>query len=148
MLSTMGVWFIKCSILAFLNRLAEQKVIYQRMILGTAIFATLSALGVIFTTTFNCKPLSATWDLNVVLFDKYTCASARKGLLAWAIITAATDVWLVILPWTIIWNLRMPERTKIGIMLVFACALVATAAGIAKAATLPHSYTTFDSTCE
>jgi hypothetical protein len=148
MLSTAGVWFIKSSILAFISRLAGPKVLFQRFIWGTALFVTLSAIGVIFTATFNCRPLATTWNSHVNLFEKHTCGSARKGLLAWAIITAATDVWMVILPSALVWDLHMPERRKIGIMLVFSCALVATSAGIAKAATLPHSYSTYDSTCK
>jgi hypothetical protein len=135
------------SILLFIRRLSSPHDKTLRRLIGlTQILIAVSFIGSVLTSTFNCKPLAATWSLNVRIYEHFTCASLWVSLVVWAIIFAITDLWLILLPMQIVWNLKIPRLTRIGILFVFGCGFVATIAAIVKAAELRYAYDTFDPT--
>jgi hypothetical protein len=140
--------FVKLSILGFTYRLSSKTAFLRRIIWFTVFLVVLACFGCVFSLSFSCRPLGAAWNINIVLFDTYKCEEEWKYLLAWAVLAAATDVWMVILPSIIVWRLHMPKRTRLGVVLIFTCGLNAACAAIAKAATVVHAYNSYDPCCK
>jgi hypothetical protein len=147
MLNVFCLSFIKFSILAFIWRLvgnSNRKL--ARVIEITAVFVLLCLIGVVLTVTFQCKPLAATWELNIRIYDEYKCLPTYKMLTIWSVIFAATDFWLVILPSRTVWHLQIPKATRVGILIIFGLGLVSTIAATVKARTVWKAYDTWDAT--
>jgi hypothetical protein len=137
--------FIKLSILLFVRRLCPPSMTFMRkLILGTELIIVASFIGSVFTSTFNCKPIAASWNINLRIYANADCSPVWVSLTAWAIIFALTDIWLVLMPMHLAWKLQIPSSTRIGILVIFACGFIATIAAIVKAATLRSAYYTFD----
>ncbi|KAF2492663.1 hypothetical protein BU16DRAFT_513820 [Lophium mytilinum] len=72
-------------------------------------------LCLIFTVSFQCKPIAALLDATV----EGECLDNQTGFLSSEIFNACLDLMLVCLPVRIIWHLRLPLRERLGIATIF-----------------------------
>ncbi|KAF2807324.1 uncharacterized protein BDZ99DRAFT_536721 [Mytilinidion resinicola] len=72
-------------------------------------------LCLIFTVSFQCKPIAALLDATVA----GECLDNQTGFLSSEIFNACLDLALVCLPIRIIWKLRLPLRERFGIATIF-----------------------------
>ncbi|GAW19288.1 hypothetical protein ANO14919_087740 [Xylariales sp. No.14919] len=70
--------------------------------------------GIIADTT-TCIPLSALWEPWI----RGKCINKKVLDIAGAYFNLAVDVFILILPQRIIWNLHMPKNKKIGVSIIF-----------------------------
>lgn len=69
----------------------------------------------IFAITFQCKPVAAVVDGAV----EGECYDVLLGFLITEIINLALDVGVALLPIKTIWDLNLPLRERIGIVIIF-----------------------------
>lgn len=62
-----------------------------------------------------CQPIAKYWDYSILTGH---CINLNAFFLATAVINAATDVLLLILPLFIVKDLRLPRGRKIGVALL------------------------------
>jgi hypothetical protein len=144
-----AVTMLKMSILAFINRLSSRTSVTVRwLVRWTAAFVILCNIGVVLSVTFQCKPISAGWSLAARIPGPYKCIPIHKVLTIWSTLYAITDFVLVLLPSTIVWQLKLALHTRIGIIFIFCLGFAATAAAMVKAITVWTAFNTWDPTCE
>jgi hypothetical protein len=140
---------IKLSISIFLLRICPKTaaMLFRTLIISAAVIL-LSWIGSVFQIAFLCKPSAAAFNLNVKLFQDYQCASPWKAVLGWGVVYIVTDVWLVLLPIKILWNVHLPSEKKWGTNLILACGAVAAVATIAKTIFLRNGFDSWDTSCK
>ncbi|RYP06664.1 hypothetical protein DL765_009398 [Monosporascus sp. GIB2] len=74
----------------------------------------------IFVTNFSCTPREKIWDKTI---PGGHCIDNKVTYLAASVVNVISDFIILALPQKIIWNLKMPTRSKIGASAVFAVGL-------------------------
>ncbi|KAG0137442.1 hypothetical protein HOY82DRAFT_477493 [Tuber indicum] len=123
----------KISILTFYSRIFETTNKKFRNLIYLGIFLV-SSIGVAFTFTviFQCRPVPAYWDPTVA----GKCLHTRAPYLVSGVLNTFTDFYVFLLPIRSVWDLRLPRRQKIGLLVVFAGGLVVCIAGAVRIAFL------------
>lgn len=75
-------------------------------------------VAMIFIFVFRCIPVNMTWTLWVGGGDG-RCLPIEKLGIAQGVVFIALDVWLLILPATQVWRLKMKKSRKVGVTLMF-----------------------------
>lgn len=75
------------------------------------IYSLLAAFGFVWV----CQPIEKYWDFTIITGK---CINLTAFFLATACINAATDLALLILPFSILKDLQLPLRRKIGVGLL------------------------------
>lgn len=97
------------------RRLFSVKRWLERSVKAVGILSILWLLTLVFTVSFQCKPVVALIDASV----KGDCLNNQTGFLSSEIFNAALDLTLVCLPIRIIMKLNLPVRERLGIGLIF-----------------------------
>lgn len=79
-------------------------------------YIALYGIASIFVTIFQCTPISHVWDKT----EHGYCISLTAFWYAGAVANIIGDVAVLILPMRPTWELAIPKRQKIGLMVVFA----------------------------
>ena len=79
-------------------------------------YIVLYGIASIFVTIFQCTPISHVWDKT----EQGYCISLTAFWYAGAVANIIGDVAVLILPMRPTWELAIPKRQKIGLMVVFA----------------------------
>ncbi|EKG09926.1 hypothetical protein MPH_12998 [Macrophomina phaseolina MS6] len=111
----LAIMCAKVSILVFYIRLSSHK--YFRIITyGT--MAIIIIYGVIGSLQFlfACRPIAKFWDPTITYGS---CSDNNKFWISNAAVNSVTDIIMVILPILMLWNVRIPKRQKIGLILIF-----------------------------
>ena len=67
---------------------------------------------------FQCRPVSAGWKGSLGIENR-TCMNLIAFNYIFAASTILLDVLITIMPWSMIWKLKMPLRQKIAVTGVF-----------------------------
>lgn len=97
--------------------------IIRRLLWGTVAFHIAFSVAFLFATIFQCAPISYQWerfktDDNPMAVGH--CTDINAGTWAHAIITVASDVWLLAIPLSQIKGLNLHWKKKIGAAIMFA----------------------------
>jgi hypothetical protein len=90
---------------------------YQFSIWLTMFVIVGSYTGIFFSLIFACRPIAASWDLN--LQAGAVCINRGAIYIATAVIGVVTDVLLIALPIPTVWGLQMSRKQKIGLTAMF-----------------------------
>ena len=104
----------KISIMLLYIRLfpTTQFILKARILLG---IVTACSVEAILTGIFSCIPVDSFWDLSIA------CHCIPRGFLWFfnAALNIVTDLAIMILPIPVLSNLKLPQRQKVAIMLIF-----------------------------
>ncbi|KAH6667773.1 hypothetical protein B0J14DRAFT_171900 [Halenospora varia] len=127
-----GVTFVKVSIGFFLLRFAPDNW-YRRCLICANTFLLLITTFFVITLFVQCRPLAAVWDFSLRPTARCWDPSVlRKMSYTNSSLNIVTDLGFALLPWPILWNLRINQRVKMALLGVMSLGLFACAAGIVK----------------
>ncbi|KAH7029959.1 hypothetical protein B0J12DRAFT_325101 [Macrophomina phaseolina] len=109
-----SIMFAKISILIFYLRFSQSKSI-RRIIYATMVFVIIYSILFSFEWMYACRPIDKYWDLTIT---SGSCIDWLKITIVSGAFNTATDAIILLLPVWMLWNLRLPKRQKIGVMLV------------------------------
>jgi len=130
--SSIGVCLIKVSVCLFVLRFIRTTLRPIRLLLWVMIIimsATTTALSIV--VLLQCRPLEKVWRADV----SGTCQSVNvqtqvsRGTSAFG---TATDLICVIIPISVLWNLKVEKSTKIALAAIIALGFITAACAIAK----------------
>ncbi|KAL8878622.1 MAG: hypothetical protein Q9192_008409, partial [Flavoplaca navasiana] len=125
-----GVYFAKAAILTLYLRIFTVKrvmrgLIYSGLIVLFLVYATFIPLTIVL-----CTPRKGgAWDM--VLLQK--CKPTSIALVVQGVFCLLSDIYILVLPLPVIWNLNLKPKKKIGLTVVFMSAgfgIIATALGL------------------
>lgn len=91
---------------------------FRRILWSTQLFNCLVFIAFIASTFASCQPLTFFWT-GWTGEVKGKCINLNAFVMCHGIINVVLDVWMIILPATQIYDLRMKLKKKIGVMLMF-----------------------------
>lgn len=125
-----GVYFAKAAILTLYLRIFTVKHVMRGLIYGGLIVLFLVYATFIPLTVVLCTPRKGgAW--NLVLLQK--CKPTSIALVVQGVFCLLSDIYILVLPLPVIWNLNLKPKKKIGLMVVFMSAgfgIIATALGL------------------
>lgn len=132
MLLFASICLLKVSIMLLLLRIKDARWLrYTSWGIMTGLFIT--NFGAIIILLAECDPVNAYWT------GVGKCWDARIRIY-WIYLTIAysivTDILCSLLPLLVIWNVRLPFKTKLSVWALMSLGLVATGFGVARAASL------------
>ncbi|KAE9379385.1 hypothetical protein N431DRAFT_434387 [Stipitochalara longipes BDJ] len=123
LLFTLSTSFAKLSILFFYLRLAVTRT-YRRVIYASIVLIAVWAVVFSCVVILQCHPVSAYWDP-----DSTTCYSPEAALFIHGLTNTVTDVYIYILPMHMVWNVQLPKRQRVGLLIIFAAGFLVCVAG-------------------
>lgn len=125
----------KCSVLFFHRRLTKGSY-DRRWLFATyvALFVAVAySLAFILMLIFSCSPTNAYWkSYNPTYTGKFTCHTSTSVNAVSGALGALTDLYTVLLPCIMLWNLDTPRRQKIALNFLFSLGLLVAAAGAVR----------------
>jgi len=126
LLYTNGLVFIKASILFFYLRIFPDEK-FRRVLWGTQLFNLLLGISTAATILGACRPTDFFWYgwWTGKMEDK--CIDLNAFTICSGALNLALDVWMLMLPASQTYNLRMEWKKKAGVMLMFGVGILLTA---------------------
>ncbi|KAL8863808.1 MAG: hypothetical protein Q9174_007542, partial [Haloplaca sp. 1 TL-2023] len=119
---------IQASVIFYITSLALAKIsilfLYRRIFPGREFHAVLWSVGAfvlaftlatIFIISFQCRPISGSWNPYI----DAKCIDTNAAILSIAVMTIATDVVILGLPVPLVWKLQLPQAQKVQLTGVF-----------------------------
>ncbi|ORY57420.1 uncharacterized protein BCR38DRAFT_299344, partial [Pseudomassariella vexata] len=123
----------KSSVAVFLIRIVNVKW-HRWMLHGCIITTSVVCVSCIIFMFTQCTPVEGIWDLRVkdtVCYFKFTTNAIFSGSY-----TAAMDFWLAVVPWFVLWNLRIKQKERLTISIGLSLGFLAGICGIIRAVEL------------
>lgn len=135
----------KISLLFFYLRFAVQK-LYRKLIWACIAFVIASAIAFVTASIFQCDPIHKAWDATGTVsgscFDITALFFANAGL------DIFQDVLVYILPMRMLYQVQIPRRQKIALMMVFAVGGFVVITGMIRLRSLKIAQNTPDPSCK
>jgi hypothetical protein len=113
-----------------------------------AFFAALWSTA-FFEFMFRCRPMAAAWDLRVVAASKGGhCISGPFSAVFFSVIYALTDIFLLMLPISVVSKLPLQSSRKFGVVLLFSLGSLSCVFCIWKASYVRVAIHTADPGCK
>jgi hypothetical protein len=113
-----GLTLIKLSVLLFFRRIFRVRafILVNNIVIGLTI-----AWGISYTfaLAFQCVPVSTLWDKFESEYINYQCVEVLPFYLSFAYSDLILDIIIFVLPIPHLWNLKLPQRQKIGVAFIF-----------------------------
>ena len=105
---------VKIAVLLFYGRIFPQKR-FQYALYGMGTFLALFLLSNWFAVALQCQPIHSFWQPEVPhhCFDQVTYYIAQGCL------NFVSDVFVVLMPIPVLWNLHLPTPRRVGLVVVF-----------------------------
>lgn len=115
----MGITLSKLAALAFYARVFSRNSnkMFFRTLQITATIILVVWLVTIFTDMFQCTPIKKAWHPEI----EGHCINTWKWWLANGVFSITLDIWILLLPLPILWNLQLQASRKIFITIMFLC---------------------------
>ncbi|OAA67070.1 hypothetical protein SPI_01646 [Niveomyces insectorum RCEF 264] len=120
---------VKSSVLVFLLRLFGQRTGVRRFIIGLNTINLVQMTGVFFAVLFQCLPIDFNWDKSI---KGGHCVEQRILFTATGAFNIFTDIVVLALPLYILVGLKIPRRTKIGLIFIFLLGFLVTISSVAR----------------
>jgi hypothetical protein len=118
----LAIGLVKISMCFLYGRLFMDT-LFQRMIWATQVFNVLVVLSFVLLVLTQCQPLSYFWMAWDGEHDG-TCINTQAVAYVHSAINIALDLWLLVLPATQIWNLRLTTKRKAAVTGMFAMGIL------------------------
>ena len=102
---------IEIAMLLFYLRLFGFHRCFRRILYLTAALVASWFIGKLFVAIFRCSPVSAAFDPDP-LHQEAHCFHNEAYLIPTALLDVLLDVWILILPLPMVWNLQLSQRQK------------------------------------
>lgn len=115
------IMLVKISLLVFLYRIfgVDAKFRYTTWVVGTIV--TIWSVVSILLAIFSCRPLGATFNLELRIDPKTVCyPESYIVILYYGLCNIITDFALLVMPMPMLWKMKMARAKKIGVACVFA----------------------------
>lgn len=124
--------FIRLSLCCFYRRLVAPtgRKYYHRVILVVMFFVVMLGFTFLIGALLQCRPLRAAWDLTPTYH--YSCMSELTFTLCYSIFGVIADFTCLILPMPIIWQLSLPRKDRISILILLGLGIIACGAGLVR----------------
>jgi hypothetical protein len=143
----LAMYFSKLSNLFFTRRITPPKMRrIHRVIYSYFAFHTVWTLAAGFLLLFACTPVSSNWNMTVRL-QGVKCLNMRYLAISTTVLFVLSDVAFLALSFVVVWNLKLPNRAKIGVCFLFLLGALACVACVVKITYFVNLYLTWDSTC-
>ncbi|KAI5785858.1 hypothetical protein EDC01DRAFT_190470 [Geopyxis carbonaria] len=128
----LSLWLIKLSLVYFYKRLATRTNL-QRMYNVAAAILVATGTFLVLLIVFGCWPVSKRWGNPAA--GEAVCPKWLDPALYWlmVLLNIGTDVMVLVLPWSMVFSLRLPLRQKIGLGGVFTLGVFVICASIVRA---------------
>ncbi|OCK91609.1 uncharacterized protein K441DRAFT_688848 [Cenococcum geophilum 1.58] len=93
------------------------------------IYLSCWTIGVVFSMVFSCLPVVTQWDATIT---QKTCIDFRAAFLAAAALNSFSDFLVFLWPARALWNIQLPVKQRVGLILVFAVGCIVCVAGICR----------------
>lgn len=120
----MAVMFAKISILLFYKRLFGVHRHFRLALYGTMVFVVGYCGGASLAVLFKCSPMSATWSADREKWGNANCLSLTIIHSVIGGFNVASDLFILLLPFPILWRLQMPLPKKLGTSAVIATGIL------------------------
>ncbi|KAK1709752.1 uncharacterized protein BDZ83DRAFT_591781 [Colletotrichum acutatum] len=132
MLLFISVAFLKVSICLLILRIKDSKVL--KCLLHVIMAGVLiTNFGVVIILIAECQPIGFWRGKSAVCWPTHIRIYFIYATIAYSVLT---DLICSLLPLVVIWNVKIPRRTKISVCCLMGLGLVATGFGVARAASL------------
>ncbi|KAJ5820021.1 hypothetical protein N7474_005612 [Penicillium riverlandense] len=132
-----AVTAIKSSILLFYLTLAKGQFLFRVVVLVTFGIVILFGLSLTLVNLFPCRPLSASFLIETP--PGTYCIDIVALYISSAPINILTDVAIFFLPMPILWNIRLPRRQKVILLLTFGAGIFVIVISILRTEFLLHA---------
>ncbi|KAK4191508.1 major facilitator superfamily domain-containing protein [Podospora australis] len=120
----------KSSVLVFYLRLAKNTQKILRMCSwGLLIIVNLAGIILTFMNIFQCKPISAAWDIHV---KAISCIPLLTEFICSAPVNVTTDLAILALPIPVLTSMRLPPRQKMILVLTFSLGIFVTVVDVVR----------------
>jgi hypothetical protein len=109
--------FVKVILSLFLLSLFSGPIL-RRILWGTVIFHILAGLTYSMVGAFSCTPVDYTWS-QYSTESEGTCLDKLAPYISYGSLTVASDIWLLAVPMTQLYKLRLHWKKKIGAGIMF-----------------------------
>ena len=142
--------FVKLSLIVFVRRLYTPGVsvtanraflVYIVAYVGFYVASTVAIF-------LLCTPTAANWDLRVLILDHARCPHRATAGIAFTALTAASDVLLLLLAVFKIWFLRVPGRTRAGILFLLSLGGLSVVCCLWRSVYITTAINSLDETCK
>ncbi|KAI1273574.1 hypothetical protein F5Y07DRAFT_411278 [Xylaria sp. FL0933] len=114
------LWALKASLLCFYIRLVARlpRSFYKLIYIGFSLLVItfLALMGTIF---FECRPFHHNWQINPDPGDACYPASSARLLIVSLAVNVSTDVYLIMIPVSLLWKSSLRKPKKIGLVALF-----------------------------
>ncbi|GAM86334.1 hypothetical protein ANO11243_043480 [Dothideomycetidae sp. 11243] len=105
--------FVKCSVCFAIYRITTSKMI-RGILWALMIISTITGLATLGVLLSVCHPIAEIWLFAPGGYCIATIAQDIKGVIIFSTISAIiTDFSCAVVPYAVLWNLQMPQKTKI-----------------------------------
>lgn len=135
----------KLAILNLYRRLAVQKT-YRVLIWASMAIVILTATASVTASTFQCTPIHKAWDATGTV--RGSCIDVNALFFANAGLDILEDALIYVLPMRMLYQIQIPKRQKIALMMVFAVGGFVVITGMIRLHSLKMAQRTLDLSCE
>ena len=132
------------AILSLYLRIAVQRT-YRRLIWACMAFVVLSTTACVTGSIFQCNPIHKAWDLTGTVPG--SCIDVNALFYANAGLDIFQDALIYVLPMRMLYQLQVPKRQKIALMMVFAVGGFVVITGMIRLNYLKVAQNTPDPSC-
>ncbi|KAI9673626.1 MAG: hypothetical protein M1817_002263 [Caeruleum heppii] len=136
LLYTNAIPLIKISILLLYHRIFAIPS-FRKWMYPCILFLVLFQVSTTLVDIFNCTPIKASWDKTL---PNARCVDPPTLYMATAGINVATDIIILLIPLPLIWHLRIHNRQKAALTLIFGVASLACVATIFRITVFDEIY--------
>nr|XP_036583744.1 CFEM domain-containing protein [Colletotrichum truncatum]KAF6792887.1 CFEM domain-containing protein [Colletotrichum truncatum] len=137
---------IKASILFLYLRIFPDER-FRKILWCTQVFNLLLVVAFVATTIGSCQPVNFFWN-GWAGEMKGKCINLNAFAMCHGVLNVALDVWMLILPATQVWHLKMQWQRKLGVMLMFGVGVFLTAVSAYRIRTLLLFATSYNVTAD
>jgi hypothetical protein len=85
------------------------------------IFSVLYCISITLVMIFQCRPISAYWDINI---EDYQCIDEPAFNFTSQILNSVSDIFIFLWPVRTLWSVRVPLQQRLGLIFVFSIGIV------------------------
>jgi len=123
------IFALKGMVLVFYRRIFHEQ--WQKWVLWiTTVLCVAGFVGLSMALSLRCLPYHQRWQVSPP--PPISCTASPKILIATSCVNAVTDVFLLSVPVSLLWNLNKPIRTRIAVFILLASGLFVLAACIIR----------------
>ncbi|KAM5453920.1 hypothetical protein MaudCBS49596_002545 [Microsporum audouinii] len=144
-LFAIGSSLTKLSLLCFTRKITAgtNSVVLRWLVIVNMAIVALEMIIFCIVVVFNCRPISAYWTLST---KPQKCINETAHLLAGGIVNTLTDFCVVILPIPTVMALKLPNRQRLVLVLLFGAGFAVCIAGSVRVYYVYKMNTTYDKT--